>query len=81
MAYDVPPFMDLDQRVRLAAFTFLDQQVQLHGETLPRTVLARGFDFDGRRVPLLGPEGIIKPAILPSIPLSITTAPPKRPEA
>jgi len=27
---------DLDQRVRLAAFTFLDQQTQLHGETLPR---------------------------------------------
>jgi putative restriction endonuclease len=27
-------------------------------------------------VPLLGPEGIFKPAILPSIPLSITTAPP-----
>jgi hypothetical protein len=28
-------------------------------------VLAQGFDFDGRRVPLLGPEGIFKPAILP----------------
>jgi len=39
-------------------------------------VLAQGFEFDGRRVPLLGPEGIFKPAILPSIPLSITTAPP-----
>ena len=67
---------DLDQRVRLAAFAFLDQQTQLHGETLPRTVLAQGFEFDGRRVPLLGLEGIFKPAILPSIPLSITTAPP-----
>jgi len=67
---------DLDQRVRLAAFAFLDRQTQLHGETLPRTVLAQGFEFDGRRVPLLGPEGIFKPAILPSIPLSITTGPP-----
>jgi hypothetical protein len=43
---------DLDQRVRVTAFTFLDQQTQLHGETLPRSVLAQGFDFDGRRVPL-----------------------------
>jgi hypothetical protein len=59
--------MDLDQRVRLASFTFLEEQTKLHGETLPRTVLAQGFDFDGRRVPLLGPEGIFKPAILPSM--------------
>ena len=68
--------MDLSQRVRLASFTFLEEQTKLHGETLPRAVLAQGFEFDGCRVPLLGPEGIFKPAILPSIPLSITTAPP-----
>src|SRR5262249_33759406 len=67
---------DADQFVRLAAFSFLDQQRQLHGDTLPRIVLAQGFHFEGRRVPLLGPEGIFKPAVLPTIPLSITTAPP-----
>src|SRR5438876_2652848 len=66
---------DLDQRVRLAAFTFLDQQTLLHGRTLPRDVLAAGFMFDGTRVPLLGPQGIFKPAVL-DLPLSITTVPP-----
>jgi hypothetical protein len=28
---------DLDQRVRVAAFDWLDHQRQLHGDTLPRT--------------------------------------------
>ena len=41
---------------------------------LPRSVLAQGFEFDGRRVPLLGPQGIFKPAIC-EMPLSITTVP------
>src|SRR4029453_4089656 len=64
-----------DQRVRLAAFTFLEQQTQLHGETLPREGLARGFEFAGARVPLVGPQGIFEPALL-DLPLSITTVPP-----
>jgi hypothetical protein len=34
------------------SFHFLDQQTQLHGETLPGEVLA------GQRVPLIGPQGI-----------------------
>jgi putative restriction endonuclease len=67
--------LDLDQRVRLAAFAFLEQQVQLHGDTLPRDVLAAGFAFDDTRVSLLGPQGIFKPAVL-DVPLSITTVPP-----
>lgn len=66
---------DLDSRVRLAAFRFLEEQEVLHPDTLPYEVLLRGFDFEGRRVPLLGPQGIFKPAILPDIPLSIATAP------
>lgn len=49
--------LDLDERVRLAAFDWLDGQRQLHGETLPRSVLAQGFEIDGRRVPLVGPAG------------------------
>jgi putative restriction endonuclease len=43
---------DIDAAVRSAAFNFLDQQTLMHGEVVPRSVLARGFDFDGRRVPL-----------------------------
>lgn len=64
-----------DERVRMAAFAFLQRQVQRVGDALPRQILAQGFDFEGRRVPLVGPQGIFKPAVLPEIPLSIATAP------
>ncbi|HET6380392.1 MAG TPA: HNH endonuclease [candidate division Zixibacteria bacterium] len=63
-----------DLQIRLAAFQWLTVQMELHGEALPRTVLARGFDYEGTRVPLLNPQGIFKPAIL-DVPLSITTIP------
>jgi len=66
---------DHDRRVRLAAFRWLRAQVDIHGEVLPRSNLAEGFTFEGVRVPLLGPQGIFKPAILTGAPLSITTAP------
>ncbi len=65
-----------DQAVRNAAFEFLDQQVQRHGEVLPWRTLTQDFLFNGIRVPLLGAAGIWKPAIL-DLPISITTAPPK----
>lgn len=63
-----------DTAVRHAAFSWLEQQVQLHGDVLPRTLLAAGFEFQGQRVPLLGPQGIFKPAII-DLPISITTVP------
>lgn len=63
-----------DARVRAAAFDWLAAQVVIHGDVLPRTLLAEGFDFMGRRVPMLGPQGIFKPAVL-EVPLSFTTAP------
>lgn len=59
--------LDLDQRIRLAAFVFLTEQTQLHGEVLPYATLLTGFTFDGTRVPLVGPQGIFKPAILPEM--------------
>jgi hypothetical protein len=64
-----------DEQVRARAFEFLAQQTQLLGEVLPWSVLSRGFDFEGQRVPLIGPQGIFKPAALPEMPLSIATAP------
>jgi putative restriction endonuclease len=64
----------LDESVRNAAFSFLAEQTRLHGEVLPRDLLAAGFTFQGERVPLLGPPGIFKPRLL-QIPLSITTVP------
>ena len=71
---------DLDQRVRLAAFQWLRAQMDVFGELVPRSILAEGFMFDGVRVPLLGPQGIFKPAILSDAPLSITTIPGKYPD-
>jgi len=67
--------LDRDGRVRLGAFAVLAEQTQRHGDVLPRSVLAEGFEVDGTRVPLIGPQGIFKPAILPELPLSITTVP------
>ena len=66
---------ELDQRVRLAAFQWLRAQMDVYGDVLPRWILAEGFVFDGRRVPLLGPQGIFKPGIMTEAPLSITTIP------
>lgn len=66
---------DLDARIRLQAFSFVEDLCHWHGMALPREILALGFNFDGRRVPLIGPQGIFKPAILPEIPISITTVP------
>jgi putative restriction endonuclease len=68
---------DIDTVVRVRAFEFLREQRRRFGESsVPHAVLERGFDFEATRVPLIGPQGIFKPAILPEIPLTITTAPP-----
>jgi putative restriction endonuclease len=66
--------MDIDLQVRLAAFNWFTEQVNLHGDVLPRKLLEQGFEFQGQRVPLIAPQGIFKPQIL-DLPLSITTAP------
>lgn len=67
--------MNIDHQVRVAAFGWLTEQVRIHGDVLPRELLAQGFDFEGQRVPFVGPQGIFKPRIIPQIPLSITTTP------
>jgi putative restriction endonuclease len=70
---------ELDATVRARAFAFLDELSLRCGQSLPRDLLLEGFAFEGQRVPLLGPQGIFKPAVLPKslgVPLSITTAPP-----
>lgn len=64
-----------DSRVRAAAFDWLSDQVGIYGDVLPRNLLAQGFVIDGKRIPLVGPQGIFKPRVLRDVPLSITTAP------
>jgi len=58
---------DIDERVRLSAFRWLDEQVGIHGDVLPRSLLAQGFIFNGQRVPLVAPTGIFKPRVLPQM--------------
>lgn len=59
--------------IRLAAFTWLAEQVARLGDVLPWTVLATGFEYQGERVPLLSMQGIFKPKVL-RLPLSMRTA-------
>jgi putative restriction endonuclease len=61
----------VDGPIRLAAFDWLTEQRESVGEAISRVFLER-FTFDGRRVPLVGPSGIWKPAVC-ELPLSITT--------
>jgi putative restriction endonuclease len=70
---DDPSFRDIE--IRLAAFTWLTEKSAEYGDVFPRQILAKGFEFNNQRIPLLGPQGIFKPKVLDEIPLSITTAP------
>ena len=63
----------LDQRVRLAAFTWLDAQRASHGDVIPWPTLLHGFELDGERVSLLSQQGIFKPRLC-DLPLSIRTS-------
>ena len=66
---------DPDADQRLAAFAFLEGQTRILGQLpIPWSVLSTGFVHEGRRVPLVGPQGIFKPAGM-RLPLSVTTAP------
>lgn len=63
-----------DALVRRAVFDWLERQTALHGDVLPWSLLLQGAEWEGERVPLVSMQGIFKPRILPSIPLSIRTA-------
>jgi putative restriction endonuclease len=66
--------MDIDLQVRLAAFNWLSEQVNSHGDVLPRKLLEQGFEFQDQRVHLISPQGIFTPKFL-DLPISIQTAP------
>ncbi len=61
-----------DHTLRHAAFSWLQEQVAVHGDVLPRELLTEGFYHNGERVTFLGPQGIWKPRVF-ELPLSITT--------
>lgn len=58
--------------IRLAAFQWLNEQVNIYGDVLTRNVLQSGFIYNQQRVPLVAPNGIFKPKIM-ELPLSITS--------
>jgi len=62
-----------DSKYRTAAFNWLHEQVAIHGDVLPWELLKQGFEIEGKRITLVGPQGIWKPAVFPEIPLSIMT--------
>jgi putative restriction endonuclease len=64
----------LDATIREGAFDFLRQEVLLHGDVLPWSLLHDGFMAQGERIRFVGPQGIFKPKCM-ELPLSITTAP------
>jgi len=61
----------VDGLVRMAVFDWLTEQRQSVGEALARTALEQ-FTLDDRRIPLVGPRGIWKPAVC-ELPISVTT--------
>lgn len=69
------PQDSIDLKIRLRAFAWLEEQSQIYGETLSRKLLEKGMIFEGVQVPLVGPQGIWKPKVVPEIPLTITTSP------
>jgi putative restriction endonuclease len=60
-----------DAEIRSQVFAWLTSQREQFGESLSRASL-ESFGLDGRRIPLVGPSGIWKPAAC-ELPLSITT--------
>jgi putative restriction endonuclease len=66
--------MTTDHKIRMAVFDWLSEQTRIRGDVLPRTLLARGFTFEGKRIPLVSSQRIFKPKIL-DLPLTISTTP------
>ena len=68
---------DLDRRLRTAAFIEVRRMLELR-DPLTASDLARGFQFEGQRIPLINPQrGIFKPQAM-KYALSIKTVAPKK---
>jgi putative restriction endonuclease len=61
-----------DFEIRLLAFDWLKQQIEIHGDVLPRNILQNGINVSGVKYGLVGPKGIWKPGPM-SFPISITS--------
>lgn len=61
-----------DIEIRIQAFSWLKEQVEIYNDILPRKVLQEGFSYNNIRIPLVAPNGIFKPQIM-DLPLTITS--------
>ncbi len=61
-----------DNDVRLAAFDWLSEQIEIQGDVLPWALLAWGFEHKGEQIRLVSQQGIFKPKVM-ELPLSIRT--------
>jgi putative restriction endonuclease len=61
-----------DDLIRMSAFDWLKEKVEIYGEVLPWSLIAEGFIFQDHRIHLAGQPGIWKPQVMP-LPISITT--------
>lgn len=59
-----------DAAIRQATSGWLTEQVERHGDVLPRSALQAGLQFSGARVSLVGPRGIFEPRLC-ELPLSV----------
>ncbi len=66
-----------DAEIRRCAFEFLQAATDRYGEVLPWKILTSGMRYCNETVPLIGASGIWIPKVLGTIPISITTTPPK----
>ena len=49
--------MNIDHNVRIAAFNWLSEQVAIHGDVLPLTLLKKGFTYQNKPVHLVSRQG------------------------
>ena len=63
--------MTREVQIRLAVFSWLQEQSVLYDDVLPWAVLQNNFTFEGQKIALVGQQGIWKPKAFKSIPLSI----------
>lgn len=64
--------MNNDLDIRLEAFNWLKEKVELFDGILTRDLLQKGFYYKNQRIPLVAPNGIFTPRIM-EFPLTITT--------
>jgi hypothetical protein len=65
--------MSQEDQIRLAVFQWLEEQTRFD-DVLPWSTLLHGFSYQGHRISLVGQQGIWKPKVFKSIPISIRTS-------